>query len=1106
MGNNYFKSWRKNIGSLLVSLLCGFSVTAVGQETQELVIDRDTSFNEGISVSKLVIEPDTVGDGYIDIFFHGGGSIENVEIAEDAKVLFMFDNLEGGEGYHIGTVNNNGTLEIDKGMDTSLSISSVNNLGDFKDVSGVVQSVSGEAGFNASRVWAMVSGWGSYYAIAYSGEAVEDTWGVTQRECQRWDETKKDWVNIDAKAAALGNLRAFTSPFSGSIGVNQPGRYRLVLEADNNKEGEELVRTIICTKPVEIEAITENVEWKDRVFDALSINGHTNVIFDNVSAKAVEGGRSAVAINQDADVTMHLKGTNSSLDSLVVSGKLLLTHEGNTQFTDTKICNFGIFTDSTTTMQKVYGPAGLWVENLEFVEDQTAPDGTVIKTVTTTWHWADVLARKGVTMEIYKNGKWVDYQEVDSGEVEAPALRAAEMSKEWPAKSWTHFSTAVPGTYRIKYWAKKDDVETTLYSKSFVMSATSGSITDENKTIGDENGVTELEALTIAAGNTGTAVDATLTNVSIPKSEVGAPSVTVEAEANVNLTLKGTNSLGDVEVKAGAVITLKPESVGADMEGKVGITSVSNEGSFVDETATVALVKDAKNNTMIEFTDTIVYAMDNNMISVTLTAIGNSLTADYLLLGEGVERLVNGEWIDNPASSLRAGEPEDNPDQSAKAIVNLTTTEKGTYRMKVTATDIEDESHNATLYFMFEIVDLNDKIKIVTVTEEAIDGSSETYKDANMLIFNAETANPVKVTLNNIQLTQKEGYEEYTSSVIAKDKNYELTLNGKNELGAIVVEEGATATLKKGDSFKGLEATIVNAGKFTDETGTVSSVRDSRGYMMLNISEFGCIEEYSQYYLVVNYNSMEGYLADEDNVYIEKWNGTEWKQLGEKIKPTEPKQTKAAEEDDDDVSGTFYISQTVTAPGEYRFKICSEEWLNETANKRIATLYRYFTITEPAPEPSYYNIVLPEIEGATTSPAAGTYSEVEGSSFSFSLTLDPEYDQSEPEVKANGEVLTPDANGTYTIYSIYEDITIAISGVVKNTPTGNAEVEGNEVKVWSADGILRIYAPEKAALRIYAVKGGLVYAHDAIMGEHAVSLSAGVYVVVIGDRSYKLSL
>lgn len=118
--------------------------------------------------------------------------------------------------------------------------------------------------------------------------------------------------------------------------------------------------------------------------------------------------------------------------------------------------------------------------------------------------------------------------------------------------------------------------------------------------------------------------------------------------------------------------------------------------------------------------------------------------------------------------------------------------------------------------------------------------------------------------------------------------------------------------------------------------------------------------------------------------------------------------------------------------------------------------------------------------------------------------MDPAYDQSKPEVKANGQVVTPSENGTYTIANISEDVTITIEGIAENTPTGNAEVDDDSVKVWGADGILHLYTPVKAKVWVYTLNGVLVRAVDEVIGNQTISLAGGSYIIVIDDQKYKL--
>ena len=512
---------------------------------------------------------------------------------------------------------------------------------------------------------------------------------------------------------------------------------------------------------------------------------------------------------------------------------------------------------------------------------------------------------------------------------------------------------------------------------------------------------------------------------------------------------------------------------------------------------------------MIEFTDTVIYQIDN-AISVSLRAVGNSLDGDYLLWGEHtIEKLGDGDKWEavQPKSRLRADTPAETPDQSAETVINLTTTETGTYRMKVTSTDIDDEAHNATLYFLFEITTLKDKIivKIIDETTVSIDGTSEEYKNANMLLFASDgnTESPIKVTLNNVRLKEVEGYEEYTSSVVAAKQNYELTLNGDNDLAAFTIEEGATATLKKGDSFESLKATVYNGGKFIDETGTIQQVVDLEGLNMLSITGYE-MTDWNGYSLVAHSDFLFGDYEVSDSELEHLVNG-EWKLYHNSVMRSAEGTPEGGASDSHECAYTY----TGLEAGQYRIRVYAEKWTEGAefgeANHAV-TLYHHFTITEPEPEPTYYSITLPSVEGATTSPAAGTYWEIEGSSFSFSLTLDPDYDQSQPIVKANGTEVTPDANGTYTVSSIYEDITITIEGITENTPTGNAEVEENDVKVWAADGQLHLSVPSTERVWIYAFNGNLIRSLDEVAGDITVNLNKGSYIIVVGEKRYKVAL
>lgn len=862
--------------------------------------------------------------------------------------------------------------------------------------------------------------------------------------------------------------------------------------------------------------ITEDVDYADEVrvkeliikgasedpTDIIDISLRNNSAIETITVKS---GKAKIHFTRDENVTY-------TLGTISIAKEAELTLSGSPQKLSTQsVNNEGQFSDETGNEGMILGPAGLWIQGITPNADITAPDGTQIKSVSL--RYAIKSFYKKVIVETYQEGQWVNYDEIKGGESENenPKLRSTQGNdtEKWTLHSSHTFATAIKGTYRFRIETTKDQCKTIWYSKPYELIASEYEIKDDQLTMGEENSTTILPSLLITAGKEGEEVkEATLENIEIAEHAVGTPSVKIESNAKVNLTLKGTNNLGSIELGKGSTITLKPETAGKDMNEKLSISSVRNGGSFTDETATVSLVKDLENHTMIEFTDTVIYQIDN-AISVSLRAVGNSLDGDYLLWGEHtIEKLNSGKWeVVQSKSRLRADTPAENPNRSAEVVINLTTTETGTYRMKVTSTDIEDEAHNATLYFLFEITTLKDKIivKIIDETTVSIDGTSEEYKNANMLLFASDgnTESPIKVTLNNVRLKEVEGYEEYTSSVVAAKQNYELTLNGDNDLAAFTIEEGATATLKKGDSFKSLNATVYNGGKFIDETGTIQQVVDLDGLNMLSITGYE-MTDWNGYSLVAYSDFFFGDYEVSDSELEHLVNG-EWKPYHNSVMRSAEGTPEGGASDSHECAYTY----TGLEAGQYRIRVYAEKWTEGAefgeANHAV-TLYHHFTITEPEPEPTYYSITLPSVEGATTSPAAGTYWEIEGSSFSFSLTLDPDYDQSQPIVKANGTEVTPDANGTYTVSSIYEDITITIEGITENTPTGNAEVEENDVKVWAADGQLHLSVPSTERVWIYAFNGNLIRSLDEVAGDITVNLNKGSYIIVVGEKRYKVAL
>lgn len=165
-----------------------------------------------------------------------------------------------------------------------------------------------------------------------------------------------------------------------------------------------------------------------------------------------------------------------------------------------------------------------------------------------------------------------------------------------------------------------------------------------------------------------------------------------------------------------------------------------------------------------------------------------------------------------------------------------------------------------------------------------------------------------------------------------------------------------------------------------------------------------------------------------------------------------------------------------------------------------------FKNTYVPPVTTYYTITLPKVEGAVTNPQAGEYEVEKGYSFSFSLMLEEGYKNSTPIVKANGVVIAPsESEGQYILRNIREDIHVGIEGIMKDNPTGNAEIDG-AVRVQAIAGILHIYLPKDETVSIYTASGILYKNAKLAAGDNQIELACGIYFVKIAGKTYKVAL
>lgn len=216
-----------------------------------------------------------------------------------------------------------------------------------------------------------------------------------------------------------------------------------------------------------------------------------------------------------------------------------------------------------------------------------------------------------------------------------------------------------------------------------------------------------------------------------------------------------------------------------------------------------------------------------------------------------------------------------------------------------------------------------------------------------------------------------------------------------------------------------------------------------------------------------------------------------------------------------DIANGTVLSITATPDGGYRLKQLTVDGSPITGSTHTvmadATLSAEFELTpvtppvDPDPTPPvptvYYTVTLPSVEGAATDPVAGEYEVEAWGNFRFYLTLDKEYDQSEPVITTNrGETITPrNSDGAYIIKYVRNDVGIFIDNVVKNPdPVANETIATDDIKVWAAKGYLHISSPTAQTAQVYSLTGSLVKQADIPVGDTKWQLPAGIYIIRVG--------
>lgn len=572
-------------------------------------------------------------------------------------------------------------------------------------------------------------------------------------------------------------------------------------------------------------------------------------------------------------------------------------------------------------------------------------------------------------------------------------------------------------------------------------------------------------------------------------SDMRASVLTVQERANAMFNLKGTNNL-DTITNNGTLIFQ------AEKDATLSVKKVMNNGVLRDYTGFIRTVK-----TGVETgakTDSICIRLDGvskNIIESEKDSV--KLTVQYSV------DAISGYYADPEDSKWQklVGDVwEDLPEPDQKTLLRATTTttankdvavENADYRyllnIKVKNSVTKEVKEEATLTTYMSVVALP-----FVIQNDTLDLENDTIARAIEVKPSTPPGDTSVINLSGVQAPALKVQERANVVLNLKGTNNldEITNNGTLIIQA---EKDATLSVKK----------VTNNGILRDSTGLISAVTIGAVSMSVEGSKDQEAEEGSTVELraeaIIEANGDQ--VPKVSFLWQKLINGVWENQISLRAQQT------------------VFSTLTVAAENaDYRCLVTYE--VNEY-NITTLAIYTSVTATDPDPTPDpdpdpdpdptpdpepTINLTLPAIEGATTTPAAGTYEIEEGEGFSFVIVLDEDYDQSKPIVKVNGKVLEPDADGVYQLTRLSDDVTITIEGIVKNEedPTSISGAEDNVTKVWASHGYLHIQSYEAGTAYIISTNGKLHKILTLPEGETVTAMPQGVYIVRIGGQSYKL--
>lgn len=188
--------------------------------------------------------------------------------------------------------------------------------------------------------------------------------------------------------------------------------------------------------------------------------------------------------------------------------------------------------------------------------------------------------------------------------------------------------------------------------------------------------------------------------------------------------------------------------------------------------------------------------------------------------------------------------------------------------------------------------------------------------------------------------------------------------------------------------------------------------------------------------------------------------------------------------------------------------------IKDVAGNEATTASISFTLTNPTPPyvppvpTTYYTVTLPEVEGLTTDPGAGSYEVESWGSFRFYLTLAEGYkNNSHPVVTTDrGETIKPrQSDGAYVVGAVRSDVNVSVTGVVPDNATGIADIE-SATRIRVVGRTLHITVSKETEAYICDMSGRMLPLQKLAPGTNRVNIkSPGIYIIkIIGEKEQKV--